>query len=195
MRPNIISKFISRVLWDEPFKSKFHKTKMIYTTPSPTAGILSMTYVKLIERLMTEDQNILRKFSRKILRSFEIFKIVLAHWRFLGDSKFAHDSKEMYEYMQGNRFILKLKKLLYTYRHSETEFDRDLNNTDENRYMNLTKASSNCKDGLVSFINYLNKYRMSLCDFIDYPLHDSMDIMVYTHNRDAVIISTSLTST
>lgn len=138
---------------------------------------------------------IFNKFSDKVFRFFETFNLVLAQWKFLGDSEFANDSKKLYEYMQEKRYML--MKQLYTYRNSEREFDKSGESNDENRYIHLAKHSKECakNDVKFSYSNYLNQYRISVCDFVEYPPHDFMDIMVYTNNRDAVIISTSLTST
>lgn len=153
-----------------------------------------MINIKLVERIIKK--NLVKTLPERLFKLFEIFKIVLAQWGFLGDSEFAHDSRKLFQYMQGKRFIEKLTRQLYSYRNSEAEFDNYGNNTYFNHNESATSNYSYCNkhNEKFSYANYLNSYRLSLCDFIQYPSHDSMDIMVYTNNRDAVIISTSLTS-
>lgn len=168
----------------------------MYTTPSPTAGILTITYLNIISKLFKTRWNIFGDRTISAFRMSEVYKMVLAQWRFMGDSVQEGESRKLYSYMQDPRFIERVMRDIYSYRPSESQFDSYEKNFIPEHY--LEKIFKTCEDNITTdpfiFNNYQNNYRLSICDFVEFEKHDSMDIIVFDKNFDTVVISTSLTS-
>lgn len=130
------------------------------------------------------------------MQAMEVYKFVLGQWRFLGDTSQEAESKKLYEYMESPKYIEQFRKQIFGYRPSEEQFDNYEN--EEIPQLDYKQIFRDCLDNITedkfSFNQYANYYRFSLCDLIEFKKHTSMDIIVSSKNRDAVIISTSLTS-
>lgn len=131
-----------------------------------------------------------------IFRLMTVCKYVLGQWRFLGDDAQEGESKKLYAYMQEPRYIEKVMKQLFSYRPIEEVYDKyngELIPPAESKKI-IRQCIDNVTDQKFSFNKYQNYYRYTVCDMVEFKKHESMDIMVFTRNGDAVLISTSLTS-
>lgn len=120
----------------------------------------------------------------------------MGQWRFLGDVTQEGESKKLYDYMQETRYIEKVRKQIFTYRPIEEVYDKyhGENIPPHESKKIFQDCLDNVTDEKFSFNKYQNYYRYTVCDMVEFRKQNSMDIMVFTGNNDAVIISTSLTS-
>lgn len=154
-----------------------------------------MNFVNIMSNIFGNNLNLLKNFSETTFRLMEIYKYVLAQWRFMGDSTQEAESKKLYEFMQTPRYMEKAMKQIFKYRPSEEQFDKyDDEGISPLEVNTIFRYCQDLPDDKFSFNKYENFYRFSVCDLVEFKKHSSMDIIVFTRNYDAVVISTSLTS-
>lgn len=152
-----------------------------------------MTFLNLVKELAFETQ-----YAPYTFQLMEIYRMVLGHWRYFGDSEWDGESKKIFEFMQSPKFKKKTSKWIYYYRNSEEEFDSYVDKSVPK--IEMINMLIDCKENLTTrtekfvFNKYMNTFRASHCDLVEFKTHNSLDIIVVTSNGNAVTISSSLTS-